>query len=153
MMVPNPITIYIRKGIREDLGISQGTGNPIDPPGTQGEEIQETQETQGKGDTQVKRVILAEGGMVTPKIGSTETRVGGEVKGVQVLLTVVWVEVEVEEKRTKAQEEKKLEEEAEEIKKEERVMLAMGRTVEKFVQRPCLVMGGLLQTYPWLGIT
>merc|ERR1712055_903648 len=33
---------------------------------------------------------------------------------------------------------------------EKRVKLAMGRTVEKFVQRPCLVMGGLLQTYPWL---
>ena len=153
MMAPNLITTYIRKGTREDLGISQGTGNPIDPPGTQGEETQETQETQGKGDTRVKRVIIAEGDIVTPKIGSTKTGVGGEVKGAQVPLTVVWVEVEVEERRTKAQEEKKLEEEAEVIKKEEKVMLAMGRIVEKFVQRPCLVMGGLLQTYPWLGIT
>ena len=153
MMAPNLTTTYIRKGIREDLGIFQGIGNPIDPPGTQGGEIQETQETQGIGGTQAKRVIIAEGGMVTPKIGSTETRVGGEVKEVQALLTVVWVEVEVEEKGTKAQEEKKLEEEAEETKKEERVKLAMGRTAEKFVQRPCLVMGGLLQTYPWLGIT
>merc|ERR1712090_85402 len=101
------------------MGIIQGIGNPIDPPGTQRGGIQ---------GTQAKRVIIAEGGMVTPKIGSTETRVGGEVKEVQALLTVVWVEVEVEEKGTKAQEEKKLEEEAEETKKEERVRLAMGRT-------------------------
>ena len=150
MMVPNPITMYIMKGIKGDLGIIQGIGNPIDPPGTQ---RGGTRETQGIGGIQAKRVIMTGGGMVTPKTGSTDTRVGGGVKEVQALLTVVWVEVEVEERRTKAQEEKKLEEEAEVIKKEEKVMLAMGRIVEKFVQRPCLVMGGLLQTYPWLGIT
>ena len=150
MMVPNLITMYMMKGIKGDLGITQGIGNPIDPPGTQ---RGGTQETQGIGGIQAKRVIMTGGGMVTPKTGSTDTRVGGGVKEVQALLTVVWVEVEVEEKGIKAQEEKKLEEEAEETKKEERVKLAMGRTVEKFVQRPCLVMGGLLQTYPWLGIT